>query len=190
MALKDTSGLDVLPDLAARPHPMELRSTDFSFTLDSVRDFEFEENDSKDTTFELYSILNNRKFWYKNLVMPKIVWESLRGGLDFWQFVDPALTIPKGFLKNNISSLNECDFVEKAICDLLKSGVIKSVDYEPHCVNPLTVSYSKGKKRLCLDLSRLVNPFLSKKKFKLDGLPTLSETFGTGFWFFSFDIRR
>ena len=169
---------------------MELNPTDFSFSLDGARDYEFEEDDLNDTTFELYSILKNRKFWYKHLNMPKIVWESLRGGLDFWQFVDPALTIPKGFLKNNVSSLNECDFVETAIQDLLLSGVIKVIDYDPHCVNPLTVAYRKQKRRLCLDLSRLVNPFLSKKKFKLDGLLTLSETFGTGFWFFSFDIKR
>ena len=122
--------------------------------------------------------------------MPKIVWESLRGGLDLWQFVKQGLAIPEGSLKNNLSSLNECDFVEKAIAELLSNGVVKSIDFRPHCTNPLTVAYRKGKKRMCSDLSRLVNPYLAKQKFKLDGLPTLSETFGTGFWFFTFDIKR
>ena len=107
-----------------------------------------------------------------------------------WQFVKHGLTIPKGVLKNNLSSLNECNFVEKAISKLVLNGVVKTIDFQPNCLNPLTVAYRKGKRRMCLDLSRLVNPFLAKQKFKLDGLPTLSETFGTGFWFFTFDIKR
>lgn len=122
--------------------------------------------------------------------MPKIVWDSLRGGLDLWQFVKPGLSIAGGHLKNNVSALNNCDFVEKAINDLVASGVVKVIDFSPHCVNPLTVASRKDKRRLCLDLSRLVNPYLDKRKFKLDGLPTLSETFATGFWFFTFDIKR
>ena len=93
-------------------------------------------------------------------------------------------------LKNNLSSLNECEFVEEAITDLLKTGVVQTISYQPHCINPLTVAYRKGKRRLCLDLSRTVNPFISKQKFKIEGLPTLAETFATGFYFFTFDIKR
>ena len=158
--------------------------------LDDGRQFEFEEGHPQDTTFKIFSILENRKFWYKNLVMPKIVWDSLRGGLDLWQFVKIGSNIPACQLNNNLSSLNECSFVEDSIADLLKTEVIKVINYHPHCKNPLTVAYRKGKRRLCLDLSRTVNPFLAKQKFRLEGLPTLSETFSTGFWFFSFDVKR
>ena len=162
-----------------------------TFSFDEIRQFEYEEGDSEqDTTFELFSILKCRKFWYQNLVMPKIVWDSLRGGLNLWQFFKFGIDLPVRQLDNNLSALNECSFVELSIADLLKNEVIKVVNYQPHCVNPLTVAYRKGKRRMCLDLSRLVNPFLCKQKFRLDGLPTLSETFATGFWFFTFDIKR
>ena len=167
--------------------------SDLSFSLHEEGKcglFDNEEGDSTDTTFQIFSILHNRKFWYKNLVMPKIVWDSLRGGLDLWQFFIPNINIPVNHLKNNLSSLNECEFVEEAIADLLKSGVVQTISYQPHCINPLTVAYRKGKRRLCLDLSRTVNPFISKQKFKIEGLPTLAETFATGFYFFTFDIKR
>ena len=176
-------GQDVPPEPEAKLHH------DLNFDLDQLRQFEFEE-DQNDVTFELYSIINNRKWWYTNLVMPKIVWESLRGGLDLWQFFIPNINIPVAHLKNNLSALNECTFVEQSIAELLQSGVVKTVTYKPHCINPLTVAYRKCKKRLCLDLSRSVNPFINKTKFKLDGLPTLSQTFSTGFHFFTFDIKR
>lgn len=124
--------------------------------------------------------------------MPKLVFDSIRSGLDIHQFLKSGEKVIEGQLKNNLSSLNECTFVEEAIEQLVSLGVVKQVEHAPLCVNPLTVSYRKGKRRLCLDLGRLVNPSLDKKKFKfkLEGLPVLSETFATGFYFFSFDIKR
>ena len=124
--------------------------------------------------------------------MSKLGFDSIRSGLDIFQFVKPGLYIPRSQLKNNLSSLNECKFVEESIEQLLVNKVISETKSVPYCVNPLTVAYNKCKKRLCLDLGRLVNIYLDKEKFKfrLEGLPTLSETFATGFYFFSFDIKR
>ena len=169
--------------------------TDF---LDYSRDWEIQEDDvvdlELDTKFQKGSIHLNRKWWFKNLHMPKIVFNSIQSGLDIYQFLKSDFQIPGGKLKNNLSSLNECHFVEESIEQLLSLGVIGETKNAPLCVNPLTVSYRKctGKKRLCLDLGRLVNPYLDKTKFKfrLEGLPTLSETFSTGYYFFSFDIKR
>ena len=43
--------------------------------------------------------------------------------------------------------------------------------------------------RLVLDLSRSVNPFVRKFKFKYESLPTLAVMFRDNFWFFTFDIE-
>ena len=43
----------------------------------------------------------------------------------------------------------------------------------PYCCNPLSVEVGR-KLRLVLDLSRSVNPFVKKFKFKYEGLPTLA----------------
>ena len=164
--------------------------------LQISQDYEFEEDTlvdlDLDTKFIKGSICSNRKWWYKNLHMPKLVFNSIRSGLDIFQFLKVNEKILGGHLRNNLSSLNECAFVEDAIEQLVNLGVVKQVEKAPLCVNPLTVSYRKGKRRMCLDLGRLVNPYLDKKKFKfrLEGLPVLSETFATGCYFFSFDIKR
>ena len=54
--------------------------------------------------------------------------------------------------------------------------------------NPLTVVVGK-KKRLVIDLSRSVNPFVQYDKFKYENLVTLAEMFGQAFCFFTFDIE-
>ena len=51
--------------------------------------------------------------------------------------------------------------MEDSIAELLQSGVVKAVNYTPHCINLLIVVYRKCKKHLCLDLSRTVNPLLN-----------------------------
>lgn len=48
---------------------------------------------------------------------------------------------------------------------------------------------SGRKLRLVLDLSRSVNPFIQRFKFKYEGLPTLSVMFRESFWFFTFDLE-
>ena len=49
-------------------------------------------------------------------------------------------TPPFFYAKNNQSSLRNQDFVEDAIENLSKGGLIKEVQERPHCVNPLTVA--------------------------------------------------
>ena len=54
-------------------------------------------------------------------------------------------------------------------------------------VNPLTVAEGK-KLRLVIDL-REVNKYLVKPKFRYEDLRSLSEVFGQGFWFFTWDLK-
>ena len=71
---------------------------------------------------------------------------------------------------------------------LLKSFfAIIEYDFPPYCVNPLTVAESK-KLRLVIDL-RHVNPFVSKVKFKYEGLRSLSQVLEENHWFFTWDLK-
>jgi len=58
----------------------------------------------------------------------------------------------------------------------------------PYCCNPLSVVGDR-KLRLLLDLSRSVNPFVRKFKFKHETLPTLAVMFRDNIWFFTFDVE-
>ena len=92
------------------------------------------------------------------------------------------------FLTNNRSALNNAEFVVKAINELLLNRCVIEVFSRPYCCNPLSVVVGR-KLRLVLDLSRSVNPFVKKFKFKYEGLPTLAVMFRENFWFFTFDIE-
>ena len=47
---------------------------------------------------------------------------------------------PSSFSNNNRSALDNNDFVESSISELLKSGCVRELDSPPFIVNPLSVS--------------------------------------------------
>ena len=64
--------------------------------------------------------------------------------------------------------MDESDFVEPAIQELLSVGSIVSCTSPPDVVNPLSVSVqSSGRKKLILDLSHIYF-FVNKSKMKFD----------------------
>jgi hypothetical protein len=66
----------------------------------------------------------------------------------------------KTFLKNNKPSIEHKHFVDTAIVELLKGGLVKEMSNRPHVLNPLTVSNNgEGKERLILDLRLLMSRF-------------------------------
>ena len=74
-----------------------------------------------------------------------------------------------------MSALKDLSFVYEAFADLKDLGIIKFVDYKPHCVSPLTVSIKTGKDglnktRLCWDGSRCVNLCIKEQKITLSHL--------------------
>jgi len=77
--------------------------------------------------------------------------------------------VPKPLLsKNNRSSIDNLNFVESAVNDLLCKHCIVETPFVPHIVSPLSVSINKqGKMRLILDL-RNVNKFLWKDSFTFE----------------------
>lgn len=93
------------------------------------------------------------------------------------------------FLGNNKSSLETSIFVENAILELMKGGLIKSVSNRPHVVNPLSVSFNgKGKERLILDI-RHVNKHVLLDKFKFEDWKTLKQYVNLNRYGFVFDLK-
>ena len=75
---------------------------------------------------------------------------------------------------------------------MLVDGVIEEVEEEDvEDVNPLVVaSNKKGKKRLCLDLSRHVNESCQAKKFRIESIQDFIKTVKQGFWCWYYDLNQ
>ena len=60
---------------------------------------------------------------------------------------------------------------------------------ELHCVNPLSIaSNRKGKKRLCLDLSRNLNEAIGVKAFKIESIQDFLKEVKQGAWVWYYDL--
>jgi hypothetical protein len=88
---------------------------------------------------------NHSEFWENILSPSELVLSTVKFG-----YVIPFLQYPPSEnLKNSRSALDNSDFVEEAIKDLLNSNCVIEVSEKPYVVNPLTVSVSdSGKKKL------------------------------------------
>ena len=91
-------------------------------------------------------------------------------------------------LRNNASSRNDPEFVQKSIDELLVSRAIVEVPKPPAVVNPLSVSTKHGKKRLVLDL-RYVNKYLNKQACKIEGAETLMRYLPGATHLYGFDLK-
>lgn len=100
------------------------------------------------------------------------------------------LSVPGPFkASNNSSALNEQEFVEQAINELLFLGCVCEVSTEPDIINPLSVSIqNSGKKRLILDL-RHVNKYIFKNKFRCEDISVAKEILNPGDFMFTFDLK-
>lgn len=125
---------------------------------------------------------------------------------DFWKntlkanswvmdLIDYGYTLPliekptSSFLKNNLSARKNMGFVREEIMKLEASGVVVFTSTKPTIVSPLTVaSNSSGKLRLCLDVSRSVNKFLSIPKVVLADLSSALEITETNDWQAVYDL--
>ena len=128
---------------------------------------------------------NARKnWWFKNLQLSALVI-----GVLLTSYMIPFVALPPlCFIKNNKSALDHAEFAANAINELVSNRCAIEVFSRPYCCNPLSVV--RGRKlRLVLDLSRSVNPFVRKFKFKYESLPTLAVMFRDNVWFFTFDIE-
>ena len=137
--------------------------------------------------------------------VPLSVRGRLRKSIQFWREIDAPrfildtiefgyklslLQIPPPFVATNTNSaLQESEFVESAISELLSLECITEVFAPPAVINPLSVSIQKpGKKRLILDLLH-VNQYLFKSKFRFEDVSIAREVLNPGDFMFSFDLK-
>ena len=93
-------------------------------------------------------------------------------------------------MKNNKSSIEHKHFVDTAIVELLKGGLVKELSNRRHVVNPLTVSINgKGNEQLILDL-RHVKKQEVLNKIKFENWTTLKQYVTKGGFGFVFFISR
>ena len=58
------------------------------------------------------------------------------------------------------------------------------------CINPMSIaSNKKGKKRLCIDLSRYVNIACKAKKFTTESVNEFTKTIKQGSWCWYYDLK-
>lgn len=151
--------------------------------------FEMQELD-----FEKSKVLNgnvkgrlkkNVSFWEK-IGANEYILDTLRNGYKL-----PLFSVPqRSISKNNKSALDNMDFVEKAVSELLKNHCVVEVPFTPHIINPLTVSINNlGKKRLILDL-RKVNEHIWKEKISFEDWKVGLEYFTHDGYMFKFDLSK
>ena len=93
------------------------------------------------------------------------------------------------FLNSNRSAIENPDFVDSEIENLLKLNCVSEVSETPYVVNPLTVAYGKsGKPRLVLDC-RHINPHLMKFKHKYEDTKVARQLFKNNEFLLRYDLQ-
>jgi len=123
--------------------------------------------------------------YWENIKANSFVIDTLKNG-----YMIPFLqSPPRMFHKNNRSALHNNDFVSEAVSDLVQSGCVIQVPFQPFVVNPLSVATQKsGKKRLILDLS-ILNNFVKCDKIKFEDWKIAIQYFEKNIFMFKFDLR-
>ena len=148
--------------------------------------FEIQENDFLTSSSNVKGRLaENIEFWRNIGANPEIV-NILQEGYKIPFFESP----PELFSKNNVSALQNMNFVEEAVLELEKSNRVVQTPFKPWVVSPLSVSINKSdKKRLILDL-RLINKLIWKQKIRFEDYTVASEYFEKDSFCFKFDLSK
>ena len=126
------------------------------------------------------------EFWKNTLKVNDFVIETIKDGYKL-----PLKETPiKTELRNNMSAIQNSDFVNEALKELIVSNSVIEVQNKPHVINPLSVSTnSSGKKRLILDLL-YVNKHLWKQSVKFEDWKTFQNYVKKGSFMYKFDLRH
>ena len=123
-------------------------------------------------------------FWKNELQASPFVLSIIENGYRI-----PFKNKPTSFFyKNNLSSFKNYSFTTKAIIDLIDNDCVSEIPEPAYCCNPLTVAEKNGKLRLVLDC-RGINQLLIERKFKYEGISTVSQIMEPDFYFATFDLK-
>ena len=103
-----------------------------------------------------------REFWCNILKPSNYVLDIIKFGYKLPFASEP----PQSFSENNRSAREDTDFVRAEIFRLESLGCIERVSCKPFIILPLSSIYSK-KKRLVVDASRGLNPYLKDRRVRL-----------------------
>ena len=135
------------------------------------------------------------------------VHDTLRKHIDFWResgasdfavsvilngYVPQMQRRPERYMEeNNKSYRDEMAWANEAVYKLQRAKIVVETRMEElWCINPLTVAKNaKGKRRLCIDLSRCVNKVIKAPKFKIQSTMAALQIVEKGDWLFSFDLK-
>ena len=112
-------------------------------------------------------------FWKTTLKASDFILNTIRDGYRF-PFIDMKQP-PSRFTKNNKSFFLNKDFAFSELKRLETLGCIHKVTTRPYLVLPLSVVFSR-KLRLVVDASRGLNPYLCKRKIKLEDLSVCEQS--------------
>lgn len=123
-------------------------------------------------------------------------WEKISANEDILNVIRFGYKIPfldtpdQSYSVNNKSAIDNMDFVESSISEMLANNYIVQTPFIPHVVNPLSVSINKqGKKWFILDL-RLVNKHIWKEKISFEDWKVALDYFEKDSYCFKFDLSK
>ena len=124
-----------------------------------------------------------RSFWKEVLKPSKLVMDTIEQGYSL-----PFESVPPpSFEKNNRSAREDMSFVRQEVKRLEALGCIERVSNRPRCVLPLSSVFSK-KKRVVVDGSRCLNPYLKHRRVRLQDLRDIKEVVKKNGYYFTDDI--
>ena len=127
----------------------------------------------------------NLSFWREELQASSFVLSTIESG-----YVLPLTSEPTPFArKNQASALQNAQFVQQSVEELLSNGCIRAVPGMPCICSPLSVvENSVGIKQVVINLRHL-NRFLWKQRFKYEDLRVAMSLFEKGDYLFSFELK-
>ena len=118
-----------------------------------------------------------RAFWEETLQPTDMVRDTVRRGYALpFREVPPPSHEP-----NNKSALHDMSFVRAEVRRLEKLGCIYKVTEKPHLLLPLSSIFSK-KKRLVVDASRALNPYLLDRQVRLQDHRDIPNVLSPNMW--------
>ena len=106
--------------------------------------------------------LEFRDFWLNTLNPDELVRDTIVNGYRLPLIEEP----PESFERNNASARDDMEFVREEVKRLEALNCIVKTPVQPKLVLPLSSVFSK-KKRLVVDGSRCLNPYLKKRSVRL-----------------------
>jgi len=131
-------------------------------------------------------IRNHYEFWCKITNIPWLR-EIIRFGVKIPFTAEP----PKIVLPNNKSAVKPdmVPWVRETLKEYIRFGFIEEVKTIPYCVMPLQVKDTGGKTALIYDMS-VLNDFVAKNKFKLEGWEEMFNFATDSSYGIKFDLKK